>query len=211
MNTVSNPSYIKIGILPKEYNEREDSYNELIMIYSPFNDFLGSAYLSKLGDSNTFVINTPVARKGFGKVLIEASLMHVTNKGGMLASVRDGKNKSGIYDQLERIYKGEYGGSKFKLPKIQNQEMSFTSEDEEPHLFFGYKVKPSKSFAASCVDKDIDKEKKSLLSLDKIHEETFFISYQENDTSWIDEEYPLNKAYKNAYFKSVEKDDSIEY
>lgn len=211
MNTVKNPYHIKIGIVYKGYNEREGIENKLIMIYSPLNDFLASAYLSKLDDTSTFVINSPVARQGFGKVLIEASLMYVTQQGGMLASVRDGKNKSGIYGQLERMYNGEYGGSKLKLPDAQNTELKYTDSEEEPHLFFGYKLEPSSGFKASIVNQDRSKEKSRLESLDKEYEEVFFISYQENDTKWIDDDYPLNIHFKKAFLEESNDDFILGY
>ncbi len=205
MNTVNNPSCIRVGV------QKLDSHRDLLMIYSPLKDFLGSVELSRLNSSQTVQVDGPVARKGFGKVLMEAALMHVTQQGYMLASVRDGDNRPELSKQFKRIYQGDYGGKRTPLPECQNLEIEdFTNAEDDPALFFGYKLEPSNTFLKIKVDISEPENAVFFEHMKEKYKEVFFVSYDTGSTQWIDEDYPLNRHFENAYLKTNKTEQASE-
>lgn len=196
MQTTNKVNCIKIGV------KKINNVTTLLIVYSPLKDFLGSVELARVDGTKTLQLDGPVARIGFGSLLMEAALMYANKDGSFIASVRNGDNRVELSEQFDRMYNGHYGGEKYLLPECQNDQIKDykqTSIKSKPSLYYGYDIKASVLFNKMFVDMNVEKESVLFDQVNEKYKAVFYNAYDTEEREWIDDVYPLSKAFERAY------------
>lgn len=165
-----------------------------VILASDNNEFIGKCYLKRI-DDNILEVSSTIARKTYGKSLYQAAAMIAKSENSFIVSDRTGDTRESAMANWDKFENNEYKSNKILLDEHFSDLIDFTCIEDDPVYFHGYNMEESKTFKKSYSKvKEFSFPEESI----KVWDEFYITGYELEDTSFIDEDYPLTIKESNS-------------